>query len=393
MIRTTRPVARSCGWRSQQNDRVQVRQAHHTGNEKARGMRRLRSSTIDRHKKREGVTSATLSRFLGMGAVFLVAGVTLAACAANTGSADSSTSTQPGPATTTEPASTSTIDDKTRVTVVEGEPYRQPNEGDPSTVDIYLTDTPGSPLVVLLHGWGIDGGSGPAADLGPFAEEIARLGSTVLYFRWDTNGGFSADSAADLSCIGGFVSARAAQYGSDPDSVVVIGHSMGGATGSMLALSSFGLAPAADCVEAGEGPTPYAFLGIGGAYGLIAQPLDDDLSTFLVRASSGWAGRELAAEEFVKPGLTALQAYALDGASALPSTNPLRMVLLVGSNDQYSVTNADTTAAFAEALETSGTDVEVVVVPDANHENVVYPDTDAGQTTLQVVSDVLNNAP
>jgi acetyl esterase/lipase len=121
--------------------------------------------------------------------------------------------------------------------------------------------------------------------------------------------------------------------------------------------------------------------------------LDDDLNTFLVHATGVSAGREIASTEFVRPGLTALDAYALDGYSALPSANPLRMVLLVGSNDQYRATNASITAAFAEALKAHGTDVEVVEVPDANHENVVYPDTDAGQATLQVISDILDNAP
>ncbi len=155
----------------------------------------------------------------------------------------------------------------------------------------------------------------------------------------------------------------------------------------------FGLVPAPDCVETGGGPTPYAFLGIAGSYGLIAQPLDDDLTMFAVRAKPVDPIREIAAEEFVRPGLTALQAYGLDGSSALPSTNPLRVVLLVGSNDQYAATNASITAAFAEVLKTYGTDVEVVEVPDANHENVMYPDTDAGQATLQVVGDILNNTP
>jgi len=109
------------------------------------------------------VTGSRPSKFVGMGAAFLAAGVVLAACATNAGSADSSTSTQPDPVatpvatTTTQPAPTTTIDDRTKVTVVEGEPYRQPNDGDPSTVDIYLTDTPDRPSVVLLHGWGFPG--------------------------------------------------------------------------------------------------------------------------------------------------------------------------------------------------------------------------------------------
>jgi len=337
---------------------------------------------------RGGLYLLRLFTLLGTGVTLLIAAGVLAACATDTSFADSSNSTQTGPVTTaaatsatstTQPASTTSIDSEAKVTVVEGEPYRQPNDGDSSTVDIYLTDTPGRPVVVLLHGFGIAGFAGPASDLAPLAEEIARLGSTVFYFRWHTNGGFSADSAADLSCIGGFVSARAVEYGSSSEGVVVVGHSMGGETGSMLALSSFGLAPAADCVETGDGPTPYAFLGIGGSYGLIAQPMDD--------------GRENASTETVLPGLTALQAYGLGGYSALPSTNPLRMVLLVGSNDQYPVSNASITATFAEALKTHGTDVEVVEIPDANHEQVVNPDIDAGQATLQVISDILDNAP
>jgi acetyl esterase/lipase len=57
------------------------------------------------------------------------------------------------------------------------------------------------------------------------------------------------------------------------------------------------------------------------------------------------------------------------------------------------VTNASVTVAFAEALKAHGTEVEVVEVPDANHDDVIYPDTDAGQTTLQVISDILDNAP
>ena len=69
------------------------------------------------------------------------------------------------------------------------------------------------------------------------------------------------------------------------------------------------------------------------------------------------------------------------------------MVLLVGGNDQYPATNVSINAAFAEALQAHGTDVEVVEVPGANHENVMYPDTDAGQATLQTVSDIFNNMP
>lgn len=344
-----------------------------------------------------------MSRFSkthAMGMALLAAAVVAAGCGSDAGGADSPTSTRPDPVTTVaatttvQPVTASTIETETGVTVVVGEPYRRPGDDDPSTVDIYMADgEPGQPAIVLLHGWGPGGRDGPDLDMGPLAEEIAQLGATVFYFFWDTNGGYSGDSAADLSCIGGFLSARAAEYGADPNTVVVVGHSMGGEAGSMLALSSFGLAPGGDCVETGDGPTPYAVLGIAGAYGVHAEPLDDELTMFAVRKQPADAIREIAATELVTTGLTALQAYELSGYSTLPSSNPLRAVLAVGSKDQYPVTDELVTAAFAEALTTHGTDVEVIVVPDANHNTIIDPDDPGGQQTLQIVADLLNNAP
>ena len=90
-------------------------------------------------------------------------------------------------------------------------------------------------------------------------------------------------------------------------------------------------------------------------------------------------------------GLTAAQAYQLDGYRAIPPVAELDIVLLVGSEDQYSVTDADITAAFADALQANNVDVEVVTVPGANHENVVDPATEAGQATLQVLAEILTN--
>lgn len=66
-------------------------------------------------------------------------------------------------------------------------------------------------------------------------------------------------------------------------------------------------------------------------------------------------------------------------------------VLLVGSEDQHSVTDGVITAAFAEALQTHSIDVEVVTIEGANHDDIVDPATEAGQATLQVVAEILVN--
>ena len=203
---------------------------------------------------------------------------------------------------------------------------------------------------------------------------------------------FSADSMPDLSCVGPFIAARAAEYGADPDNIIVVGHSMGAESGSMLALSSFDPNPSQDCTESGQASGPVAFLGVGGAYGMVGEPLDEDQTRFRVRSFPLGEFQELDADEEVVPGVTAAEMYQLDGYGSLPPVNALDSVLLVGSEDQYQATNAEITARFAAALQAEGVGVEVVTVEGANHEDVVDPTTDAGQATLEVLAEILANA-
>jgi len=278
------------------------------------------------------------------------------------------------------------------VLVVEDEVYRESTsaDGPNSTVDIYFGDeTERGPVVVLLHGFSVSGAGIPDVDLGPLAEEIVRLGSTVFYFGWQSTFGYRPDSVGDLSCVGPFVAARAAEFGANPDNIVVIGHSMGAETGSMLALSSFDLTPSPNCTETGEPSTPVGFLGIGGAYGMVGGPLDDEPSRFLVRSWPRGTFEELDGDEDVVPGLTAAQIYQLDGFRAIPPVGDPKIVLMVGSEDQYAVSNADVTARFADALRADDVEVDVVIIEGANHEDIVDPASDAGQAALQVLAEFL----
>ncbi len=280
------------------------------------------------------------------------------------------------------------------VSVVEGETHRESADADGtgSTVDIYVGDTSiGGPSVVLLHGWGQSGPGRPADELGPLGEQIAHLGATVFFFGWQTGRGFSSDSIADLSCVGPFVAARAAEFGADPDNIVVIGHSMGAEAGSMLAFSSFDLAPSPDCTETGRASSPVAFVGIAGSYGMVGGPLDDDHTSYRVRSEPVDPFRELDADEGHSSGLTAAQLYQLDGYRAIPPVAELEIILLVGSEDQHEVTDADVTDAFADALEAKGVDVETITVAGANHDDIVVPTTEFGQATVQAIAETLPN--
>jgi acetyl esterase/lipase len=332
---------------------------------------------------------------LGMAAGMLViAVIAVVSCGGRGGSTGSTISAGSDAVTTSTAPSTTSLVANSGVSVVRGELYREPTSADGAgcTVDIYVGDrNEGAPLVVLLHGYSSTGPGRPDDDLGPLSEQIAGLGSTVFYFGWQTTRGYSADSFADLSCVGPFVAARAAEFGADPDNVIVVGHSQGATSGGMLAFSSFDLTPSPGCTETGQASSPVALLGIGGGYGVAGGPLDDDHTRFRVRTSPAAPFQELDADEEILSGLTAAQIYQLDGYSALPPVGELSIVLLVGSEDQYSATNSDVTAQFAEALQAVNVDVEVKIVDGANHDDIVDPATQAGQATLQVLAEILTN--
>ena len=313
----------------------------------------------------------------------------LAACGGGIEPTDTSSPAGSDAATTTAPASTTSSAAVSGVSVVEDEPYRSPGEdGGGSTVDIYVGEgSEGGPVVVLLHGFGRAGR--PDVPLGPLGAEMAGLGATVFDFGWESSFGFSAGSTPDLSCVGPFVAARAAEFGADPGRIIIVGHSMGGEVGGMLAFSAFDLVPSPDCTETGQPANPVAFLGIAGAYGMVGEPLDDDHTRFRVRSYPRGTFEELGADEEIVTGLTAAELYRLDGYRAIPPVAEIDIVLLVGSEDQYDATNVGITTAFAAALEADDVPVEVAIVDGADHEDIVDPTTDAGQSTLAAVADIL----
>lgn len=276
-------------------------------------------------------------------------------------------------------------------------PYRKPSTESgtrPSYVDVYVPEEgEGSrPAVVLLHGWGEFGGTTEFTPLTALAEEIARLGATVFYFKWNTNGGWSGASGDDLACIGPFVAARSTEFGARAEDVVVVGHSMGAEAGSNLAFRSFDLPSKGDCTETGSAPIPRAFLGIGGSYGWLARPVASNPGSFLVIGGCYSDWREADASDEVAPGLTAQQAYELDGYSSVDlAPEELRATILVGSLDIDVCTNPEVSRSFAEALQTAGMQADLVEVEGADHYNVLRPREEAGKNTLKIMESILTD--
>ena len=302
------------------------------------------------------------------------------------------------PTTQPPPSTTTTVRPKVSVERVRSLPYREASGDDEvSTVDVFVPEGPdGRPAVALLHGVDADSDGTLETPLDLFAVELARLGATVFYFDWDTSSGpvgWSSRSADDLSCVGSFIAAHAAEYGADPDKVVIVGHSMGGPAGSNLAFRSFAIDADADCVATSPSPRAAAFVGIGGAYGGLALPVESELGSFLAfHISCNTPPREVTASEEVAPGLTAEQGYELDGySSAELAEGDLRVVLVIGTLDPWRCTGPESTRAFADALSAAGIDAQVVELEGGGHEDVVQPYTLAGSLTLEVLSELFDD--
>lgn len=115
---------------------------------------------------------------------------------------------------------------------------------------VYLADGAGPhPTVILLHGFP---GNEKNLDL---AQAMRRVGFNVMFFHyrgaWGSDGVFSFSNVVeDVAAAAEFLRANAATYRTDPDKLILIGHSMGGfaalsgaANDSRIACAA-GLAPA-----------------------------------------------------------------------------------------------------------------------------------------------------
>ena len=165
---------------------------------------------------------------------------------------------------------------------------------------------------------------------------------------------------------------------------------MGAEVGVNLAFRSFDIPTNSACVETGSRPTVEAFVGIAGDYSSLGIPVDADRHAFRYPSGCFDGPDELAAAELFKPGLTAQQAFELGGYSSMDlAPEDLRVVLLAGTEDLNFCPIPDITRDYADALEASGVEFELVEVPGAGHSDVINPDTDPGQNTLKIIESIL----
>jgi acetyl esterase/lipase len=149
----------------------------------------------------------------------------------------------PSPAATAPAAPTPTPAPTPSVVVTSDVAYESANPVlTPGVLDVYAPAKAGPwPVVVMLHGGGNNKG-----DLSEHARKVADLGFVVFSATWGAGGVGSTGlpsyeqllaAQSQSACAVAFARAHAAEYGGDPATLIVFGHSGGANMGASVAFA------------------------------------------------------------------------------------------------------------------------------------------------------------
>ena len=164
-------------------------------------------------------------------------------------------------------------------------------------LDIYVPAGLGPfPTVVLIRGG--PSGVGGRSYLDPFATELAKVG--ILVFNADyrdiaSQGGGYPTAFQDVACAIHFARSEGSRYNGDSGPITLVGHSLGGWVGSVVALD-----PATfvgGCLADGSG-RPDAFVGLAGNYQIDTGKNESDLLMFFGGSDATTAAARAASNPF-----------------------------------------------------------------------------------------------
>jgi acetyl esterase/lipase len=239
-------------------------------------------------------------------------------------------------------------------------------------LDVYVPAGSGPfPIAVLVRGG--PSGFGGRAYLDPFASELARAG--ILVFNADyrdvaSQGGGYPNAFEDVACAIRFARAEAGEYRGDSGPVTLVGHSLGGWVGSVVALDPTEFE--GGCLASGSG-RPNAFVGLAGNYQIDSGENASDLSTFFGGS-------------------------AADTAAARASSNPFNYAtgtsvpvwLVAGTADE--TVDPAASVALNAFLKGRGWDVTLQLVPGASHGTIIgSDDSQSVQAVIDAVAAARHN--
>ena len=232
-------------------------------------------------------------------------------------------------------------------------------------IDLYLPKTGGPhPVVILIHGGCWTKTTAGRDQLRVLGRELANRGIAVWsigYRRVDEEGGAYPGIFQDVAKAIDLLSVNAAQYKLDTSRVVAVGHS----AGAHLALwaASRGKLPQTSPLYAPSYFPVRSVIGLGG--------LGD-----IERATGvpGMCGPPIVAALIGQPSATRPDVYR-DTSPARMLPNGAHIVMITGAED--AVTPPVYAETYVEEVKAAGGTVELVIVPDADHFDVVTINTPA----------------
>jgi acetyl esterase/lipase len=210
------------------------------------------------------------------------------------------------------------------------------------------------PLILL-----VPGGPQPLVDQpGLLADTLApalvREGAVVLTIQWRQGPRWGVSfpgNVADVACAIGVARSVAVSYGADASAVTLVGHSLGGWAGAVLALTPSEYPPDAGACNATIGSLrPDRFISIAG--GLNEATVVDD-----IRMSDAL-------------GIAQTDATAADPFALIERYPPGMPITLIHGTDDIDV-SPNVSREFRSAAVANGYDIDLVEIRGADHHSVL----------------------
>ena len=222
------------------------------------------------------------------------------------------------------------------------------------------------PTVLLIHG-----GGGCMLDLAGLATQLARQGYAAASMNFRDFPSYNYPAAVeDAFCSLGWLHANAATYQLDTQRFYALGHSMGGTLAAMLAVVDDTAIFMSDC--------PHTLPETNRIHGVVTYTgIFDYTSPSMTNALISYAGRYLGGTKAAIPEIWS-QASPM---TWLDGSEPPFLLIHGEADDNIP---PEQSQAFAAALQATGVQNELLLIPEADHFDII-----GSQVTLEAALEFL----